>query len=161
MSTVPNIAPVHRTPISRLLPFQSWQKLNLSFEKAFDINCRLLARDRDVEEVDLSFAGCQCPPAVKANREWRQELLNPKPVCMVEAILLAATIFWDPNFLLCPGHTLNLAKKTRAEDEKSESRHSKRADRANLSHFMARPIWMYGPCQPEIVRVHLSQHTTI
>ncbi len=30
---------------------------------------------------------------------------------MVEAIPLAAALFWDPNFLLCPRHTLNLAKK--------------------------------------------------
>lgn len=91
--------------------FPSSRGKKRSFEKAFDINCRLLARDRNAEEVDLSFAGCQCPPAVKANREWQQELLNPKPVCMVEAIPLAATIFWDPNLLLCPRHTLNLAKK--------------------------------------------------
>ena len=64
-----------------------------------------------MEEVDLSYAGCQCPPAVKSNREWQQELLNTKLVCMVEAIPLAAALFWDPNFLLCPRHTLNLAKK--------------------------------------------------
>ncbi len=30
---------------------------------------------------------------------------------MVEAIPLAAAIFWDPNFTLCTRHTLNLAKK--------------------------------------------------
>ena len=30
---------------------------------------------------------------------------------MDEAIPLAAAIFWDPNFLLCPRYTLNLAKK--------------------------------------------------
>ena len=30
---------------------------------------------------------------------------------MVETISLAATIFWDPNFALCPRHTLNLARK--------------------------------------------------
>ncbi len=30
---------------------------------------------------------------------------------MVEAIPLAAAIFWDPNFLLYTRHTLNLTKK--------------------------------------------------
>lgn len=30
---------------------------------------------------------------------------------MVETISLAVTIFWDPNFVFCPRHTLNLAKK--------------------------------------------------
>ncbi len=37
--------------------------------------------------------------------------MNSKAVCMVEAIPLAAAIFWDPNFLLCPKHTLKLVKK--------------------------------------------------
>ena len=30
---------------------------------------------------------------------------------MMEAISLAVAFFFDPNFLLCPKHTLNLAKK--------------------------------------------------
>ncbi len=30
---------------------------------------------------------------------------------MVKAIPLAAALFWEPNFLLCPRHTLNLTKK--------------------------------------------------
>ncbi len=30
---------------------------------------------------------------------------------MVKAISLAAALFWDPNFLLCPRHILNLVKK--------------------------------------------------
>ncbi len=30
---------------------------------------------------------------------------------MVEVIPLATALFWDPNFLLCPRHTLNLVKK--------------------------------------------------
>ncbi len=30
---------------------------------------------------------------------------------MVKVIPLAATIFWDSNFLLCPKHTLKLVKK--------------------------------------------------
>ncbi len=32
-------------------------------------------------------------------------------MCIVEAIPLATALFWDPNFLLCLRHTLNLAKK--------------------------------------------------
>ncbi len=39
-----------------------------SFDKAFNLDSRPLADDRTGEEVDLSFAGCQCLPAVKANR---------------------------------------------------------------------------------------------
>ncbi len=82
-----------------------------SFDKAFDINCRLLANNQFGEDVDPSFVSCQCSSVVKANRPWQQELLNPKTVCIVEAIPLAAAILWDPNFLLCPKHTLKLAKK--------------------------------------------------
>ena len=37
--------------------------------------------------------------------------MNAKTVCIVEAIPLAAAIFWDPNFLLCLKHTLKLVKK--------------------------------------------------
>ncbi len=29
----------------------------------------------------------------------------------MEAILLAAALFWEPNFFLCPQHILNLVKK--------------------------------------------------
>ena len=64
-----------------------------------------------MEEVDMRFAECQYPLKIKANKAWQQELLNTKLVCMVEAILLAATLFWDSNFKLCPIHTLNLKRK--------------------------------------------------
>lgn len=37
------------------------------------------------------------------------ELLNTKPVYMVEAILLATIIFEESNFQVCIRHTLNLA----------------------------------------------------
>lgn len=47
----------------------------------------------------------------KVNKAWQQKLLKPQSVFMVEAILLAATIFWDPNFMMCNRHTLNLTKK--------------------------------------------------
>ena len=38
------------------------------FDKAFNINCRPLADNHAGEDVNLSFAECQCSPAVKANR---------------------------------------------------------------------------------------------
>ncbi len=39
-----------------------------SFNKASDIKCRLLANNQFGKDVDQSFAGCQCLPAIKANR---------------------------------------------------------------------------------------------
>ena len=80
------------------------------FDKTF-INTRPLADNHAEEEVDLSFAGCGCSPGVKLNRPWQIELLERRPACIVEIILLAAAIFWDPNFVPYPRHTLNLAKK--------------------------------------------------
>ncbi len=82
-----------------------------SFDKAFNINGRPLANNQFGKDVNLSLGGCQCPPAVKANRPWQQELLNPKTVYMVEVISLATTIFWDLKFLLCRKHILKLIKK--------------------------------------------------
>ena len=70
-----------------------------------------MADNHAEKEVDLSFAGCGCSLGVKLNRPWQIELLEQRPACIVETIPLAAAIFWDPNFLPCPRHTLNLAKK--------------------------------------------------
>ena len=97
--------------VSSLVLFPSGRSVKRSFDKAFDLDCRPLASDCFGKKVDLSFAGCQCPQAVKANKAWQLELLNSKTVYMVEAIPLAAAIFWDPNFALWPRHTLNLARK--------------------------------------------------
>ena len=80
------------------------------FDKTF-INALPLADNHAEKEVDLSFAGCGCSPGVKLNRPWQIELLERRPACIVETIPLAAAIFWDPNFVPCPRHTLNLAKK--------------------------------------------------
>ena len=83
-------------------------------EKKLDkifINTRPLADNHAEEEVDLSFAMCGCPPTVKLNRPWQIELLERRPAYIVETILLAAAIFWDPNFVPCPHHMLNLATK--------------------------------------------------
>ena len=96
---------------SSLIFFSSTCDQKRTFDKAFDINYRLLARDHNAEEVDLSFVRCQYPPAINANRELQQELLNTKVVYMAEAISLVAAFFWDLNFLLCPRHILNLGKK--------------------------------------------------
>ena len=58
-----------------LFPSNSIGK-NRPFNKVFNINCRPLANDHVGEDVNLSFAECQCPPAVKANRPWWRELLD-------------------------------------------------------------------------------------
>ncbi len=52
-----------------LIFFPSSHGQKKTFEKAFNISCRLLARDHNTEEVDLSFTGCQYSPAIKANRK--------------------------------------------------------------------------------------------
>ena len=80
------------------------------FDKTF-INARPLANNHAEEEVDLSFAGCGCSPVIKLNGAWQIELLEQRPACIVETIPLVAAIFWDPNFVPCSRHTLNLAKK--------------------------------------------------
>ena len=105
------------------------------FDKAFNIDCQPLADNyvgKDVgkrkfdktfistwpltnnhvkKEVDLRFAGCRCSLGAKLNRPWQIELLEQRSACIVETISLAAVIFWDPNFMPCLRHTLNLAKK--------------------------------------------------
>ena len=91
--------------------FLSSHGVKLLFNKIFDLDCWPLASDRSGEEVDLSFVGCQCTQVVKDNKAWQQELLNSKTLYMVEVIPLAAAIFWDPNFALCPKHGLNLLRK--------------------------------------------------
>lgn len=78
---------------------------------AFNLNYWPLANDHTGKNVDLSFACCHCSLAIKANRSWQQELLDQKPVCMIKGILLAAAIFWDPNFVFCTRRTLKLIKK--------------------------------------------------
>ena len=81
------------------------------FNKAFNIDYWPLADNHVEKDVDLSFAECQCPSAVKANRPWQRKLLDQKLICIVEAIPLAVAIFWDPSFILCSWYISNLAKK--------------------------------------------------
>lgn len=53
---------------------------------------------------------------IKFNRAWQLELLDPEPVCIMEAIPLAVAIFWDPSFVPCPRHS-QTGNKTGPEDE--------------------------------------------
>ena len=108
--TFASLLPPVEHPSPPLLPSNGTGE-KWSFDMAFNLDCRPLANGHTGEDVNLSFAYCQCPPAVKANRLWQRELLDWKPVCKVEAILLPAAIFWDPNFVLCTRHIFNLAKK--------------------------------------------------
>ncbi len=48
---------------------------------------------------------------VKDNRPWQWKLLDQKFVYVVKAIPLAATIFWELNFMSYTWHMLNFAKK--------------------------------------------------
>ena len=86
------------------------------FNKTF-INTRPLANNHVEKKLNLSFARCGCPPAVKLNRSWQIELLEHKYSCMVETIPLVAAIFGDPNFELCLRHMLNLAKNWTSRQE--------------------------------------------
>ena len=51
--------------------FPSGRDIKRLFDKAFDLDYWPLASDCSVEEVDLSFAVCQCPQTVKANKAWQ------------------------------------------------------------------------------------------
>lgn len=93
-----------------LLPFSGTEEKR-SFNMAFSLDWRPLANDHTKKDVNLSFGYCQCLPAVKTNRPWERELLDRKFICMVKAIPLAATIFWDLNFVFYTRHTLILPKK--------------------------------------------------
>ena len=83
-------------------------KRKRGFDIAF-INSRLLAGNYDQKEVDLSFEGCGYPATIKLNWSWQLDLLDPKPICIIEAIPLAAALFWDPFFVPCICHTMKLA----------------------------------------------------
>ena len=80
------------------------------FDKTF-INTRLLADNHAEREVDFSFAVCGCSLVVKLNKLWQIDFLERRPARIVGIIPLVAAIFWDPNFVPCPCHTLNLATK--------------------------------------------------
>lgn len=77
----------------------------------FNLDHWALANDYTKERVDLDFAYCHQPLALKSNRLWQWKFLDQKFVCMVEAILLAAIIFLDRNFVFCIWHIFNLTEK--------------------------------------------------
>ena len=67
-------------------------KLKQDFDILF-INSCPLAGNYDQKEVNLSFASCGCLDAVKFNRSWQLDHLDPKPVCITEDIPFAAFLF--------------------------------------------------------------------
>lgn len=67
-------------------------KLKWGFDTAF-ISSRPLAGNHNQEEMNLRFAGCGCLDGIKFNRSWQFDLLDLKPVYIIEAIPLAATLF--------------------------------------------------------------------
>ena len=85
-------------------------KRKRDFNTAF-INSRPLAGNYNQKEVDFSFTDCGCSNVVKLNRSWQLDLLDLTLVCIIEAILLAATQIWDPIFVACPCHTMKLVFK--------------------------------------------------
>ena len=95
-------------------------KRKQSFNTVF-INTCLLAGNHDLEEVDLSFASCKCPAIVKLNWLWQLDLLDPQPVCIIEAIPLVAALFWDPSFMPCTCYTMKLAFKLGLKTTKIKS----------------------------------------
>lgn len=102
--------------VKPLYPFPTliWLLEKSKYLQTFDttfINSHLLTGNHAQEEVDLSFAEYRYPIIVKLNRLWQLQLLDHKPVCRIEAILLAAAIFWDPSFAPCHCHTMKLASK--------------------------------------------------
>ena len=80
------------------------------FNTAF-INSYSLAHNYNHKEMHLSFAGCRCLDVVKLNKLWQLNLLDPKLVCIIKAISLAATLFWDYTFTPYSYHTMKLAFK--------------------------------------------------
>ena len=57
------------------------------------INTRPLANNHAKKGIDLSFAVCGYPLAVKLNRSWQKELLERRLTYIIETILLVAAIF--------------------------------------------------------------------
>ncbi len=99
-----------RYPFPPLGPLPEKSNCKRSFDMAF-INSRPLARNHAANEADLSFGKYGCLVPVKLKQLWQFEPRDCKPVCIMEAISLAATLFWDPLFVPCPRHTIKLASK--------------------------------------------------
>lgn len=80
------------------------------FDEAFNKQ-RHFALTYQQKELDLSFEECLYSLSVKINRLCQSKLYDPKPVCLLEAILLLSLLFWDNSFIFCSKHTSLLAKK--------------------------------------------------
>ena len=80
------------------------------FDKIF-INSEILANNYAKKEINLNFTWCGCLSAIELNRPWQIELFEWRSVYIIETILLAAAIYWDPNFMSCLRHMPNFVKK--------------------------------------------------
>lgn len=81
-----------------------------TFDKAF-INSCPVAGNYVWEEVDWSFLKCGFPATTKLNRSWQLELLNFKPICIMESMPHTAAIIWNLSFLLGYRHNVKLTFK--------------------------------------------------
>lgn len=95
-------------PILGLYNLINNTKLKWTFYITF-INSRPLVNNHAQKEFDQSFAGCKCLTAVKLNQSWQLDILDPKPVSIMEAISLIVALFQNSIFASYPWHTLKLA----------------------------------------------------
>lgn len=77
------------TPLARNPALLSGKRL---FNPAF-ITQKPIASTQEEDELDLSFGQYSYSMSVKMNRSWQSELYDPKPVCLLEAILLLSFLF--------------------------------------------------------------------
>ena len=105
-----------------------------SFNKAFNINSWLLAKDCTRKEVDLSFINYYYFSVVKTNSTFQHELLINKLIYLVKAIPVAVAIFCNFKFLLCTRNTLNFTKKLRLKIKNL---------RVNIIKEWIEQIWAY------------------
>lgn len=96
--------------ISTLNLLQKRSKYKQFFDTIFT-NSRLLTGNHIAKEVHLSFGKSECPIQVKLNQLWQLELLDQKPVCIIEANLLTAILFQDLLFISCLRQTMKLLSK--------------------------------------------------
>lgn len=78
-------------------------------QRGFDIvfiNFRFLVGNHEKKEIDLIFAGCGYSDAIKLNRSWQLDLLDFKPVYILEAIALAAALFYNAIFMFSSYQTM-------------------------------------------------------
>lgn len=91
-------------------------KYKWGFDTTFNNSCQF-ASNHDQEEVNLSFVGYGCPNGVKFNQSWELNLLNPKPVCIIEAMPFTAAL--RPHFCALPPLHYETSIQTRLEDNQN------------------------------------------